>query len=229
MRGRAALFLAAAAAAAFAACAEKAPALRETPLPDDRPALQSSLSGTAPAAQFYRETGAASWYGREMQGKATASGEPFDMHGLTAAHRTLPFGSVVRVTNLENFKSVKVKVNDRGPFVRNRVIELSYGAARELGFASQGTATVKIESVEPLSEGAFFTVHAAAFAEEENARYLKERLNRRFETVTIVPFESNVGRFYRVRVGVYATEEKAERIAGKLTLEGLEPLVLRKD
>ncbi|MDH4164190.1 MAG: septal ring lytic transglycosylase RlpA family protein [Nitrospirota bacterium] len=229
MKGRAALYLAAAAAAAITACAEKAPVLRETLLADDRPSLQTAASGTVPGAQLYRETGTASWYGREMQGKPTASGERFDMNGLTAAHRTIPLGTVVRVTNLENFKSVNVKVNDRGPFVRSRVMELSYGAAKELGFAAQGSATVRIESVDPLAEGAFFTVHAAAFAEEENARLLKERLNRRFETVAIIPFESNIGRFYRVRVGSYASEEKAERIAGKLILEGLEPLVLRKD
>jgi len=229
MTGRAALFFAAAAMAVLAGCAEKAPILREAPLPDDHPALQTGATGTGALSQIYRETGTASWYGREMQGKATASGETFEMNNMTAAHRLLPLGTIVRVTNLENFKSIKVKVNDRGPFVRTRVIELSYGAARELGFAAQGTATVKIESVDSLVEGALFTVQAAAFAEEENARLLKDRLNRRFETVAIIPFESNLGRFYRVRVGAYSSEEKAERIAGKLTSEGLEPLVIRKD
>ena len=223
MQRRAALFLAAAAIAVFVDCAGTPSVPVEAVLPDDRPALQTEL------AHYYRETGAASWYGREMHGKATASGEPFNMHSLTAAHRTIPFGAVIRVTNLENYKSIKVKVNDRGPFVRGRVIELSYGAAKELGFASQGEATVKIESVDPIAENALFTVHAATFSEEENARMLKERLNRRFETVAIVPFESNLGRFFRGRGGVYATEEKAERIAGKLTLEGLEPMVIRKD
>lgn len=231
MRPLAALFLAASLLAGTASCAGRGPVRTagDAPLPDDRPALQSSPTVSTSQGQYYRETGSASWYGREMQGKPTASGESFNMHAMTAAHRMLPLGTVVRVTNLENFKSIKVKINDRGPFVRSRVIELSQAAARELGFVAQGTATVRIESLDPLHEGALFTVHAAVFAEEENARVLKERLNRRFETVSIVPFESNLGRFYRVRVGAYATEEKAERIAGKLTLEGLEPLVLRKD
>lgn len=226
MKGLTAVILAAA-ISACAGCAEKAPP-GAIPLPDDRP-IAAQAAETAVSARISRETGTASWYGREMQDKATASGELFDMHAFTAAHRLLPLGTVVRITNLENFKSIKVKINDRGPFVRNRVIEVSYGAAKELGFAAQGTATVKIESIDPVSEGTNFTVQAAAFAEEENARLLKERLNRRFETVFIVPFESNAGRFYRVRVGSYATEEKAERIASKLTLEGLEPMVIRKD
>ncbi len=212
-----------AAAAVFAGCG-----VHEAPQPEN--ALpEAGTSTTESLPQTYRETGTASWYGRQMQGKKTASGELFDMHGLTAAHRLLPLGTVVRVTNLDNFKSVKVKVNDRGPFVRNRVMELSFGAAKALGFVAQGTATVRIESDEPLADGALFTVLAAAFAEAENARMLKERLNRKYETVAIVPFESNVGKFFRVMVGAYASEEKAERIAGKLTLEGLEPLVLRKD
>jgi rare lipoprotein A len=179
---------------------------------------------------MYRELGTASWYGKEFHGRKTASGETFDMNGVSAAHRTLPLGSSIRVTNLDNFKSIKVKVNDRGPFARNRVIELSYGAAKELGFAEIGTARVKIEALEPIPESeAVYTVHVGAFLEEESALALKERLGRKFETISIEPFETNLAKFYRVRVGAYAGEEKAERVAAKLTLEGLEPVVVRKD
>ncbi len=151
------------------------------------------------------------------------------MNGMSAAHRTLPLGAVIRVTNLENYKSVTVRVNDRGPFVKSRIVELSYGAAKELGFVAQGTTTVKIETLERVKGGAFFTVQAAVFTEEDNAITLKEKLSKKFEHVTIVPLETSLGKLYRVRVGSYGTEEKADLVASKLNLEGLEPLVMRKD
>ena len=90
------------------------------------------------------ETGQASWYGKAHQGQVTASGERFDIHALTAAHRTLPFGTIVRVTDLRSKRSVNVRINDRGPFRRDRIIDLSYEAARRLGVVSRGTARVKI-------------------------------------------------------------------------------------
>lgn len=180
-------------------------------------------------AETYDETGIASWYGKDFHGRKTASGETFDMSAISAAHRTLPLGAVIRVTNLDNFKSIKVKVNDRGPFSGSRILELSYAAARELGFAARGTARVKIEVFEELGQPPLYTVQAASFTEEENAKLLKDRLSQRFELIIIVPFESNLGKFYRVRVGSYGTEEKAESVAGKLKLEGLEPYVIRKD
>ena len=177
----------------------------------------------------YRETGIAAWYGKELHGRQTANGEVFDMNGLSAAHRTLPLGTLVRVTNLDNFKSITVRINDRGPFLKNRFLDLSYGAAKELGFVSQGTARVKIETVEAVRDPEQYTVQAAVFTEEDNARMLKERLNTRFGVVSIVPFETNIARFYRVQVGTYASEDRAEQAARKLTLEGLEPVVVRKD
>ncbi|UCH77466.1 MAG: septal ring lytic transglycosylase RlpA family protein [Candidatus Coatesbacteria bacterium] len=92
----------------------------------------------------YREVGAASYYGREFHGRATASGEKFDMNALTAAHKTLPFGTRVRVTNLANDKSVVVRVNDRGPFVEGRIIDLSYAAAKKIGMVEAGVVRVEI-------------------------------------------------------------------------------------
>lgn len=198
-----------------------APAASASPFAGSPPSL--AVVGT------YRETGLASWYGKESQGRKTASGEPFDMYGKSAAHRTLPLGSIIRVTNLDNFKSVTLKVNDRGPFVNNRIIELSYGAAKELGFVAQGTAMVKIETVEPVKGSASYTVQAAVFTEEENAKALKDRLSKRFEHIFIVPLETSLGTLYRVRVGSYGTEEKAELVASKLKQEGLEPMVVMKD
>jgi rare lipoprotein A len=179
--------------------------------------------------EMYRETGMAAWYGKDLHGKKTASGEVFDMYGLSAAHRTLPLGTVIHVTNLDNFKSIQVKINDRGPFFKSRFLDLSYGAAKALGFVAQGTARVRIETLDAVRGPVQYTVQAAVFTEEENARVLKERLDTKFEMVSIVPFETNSARFYRVQVGAYASENRAEHVAGKLMLEGLEPIVVRKD
>jgi rare lipoprotein A len=206
-------------------------AVREVPpAPPVHTAPDQAPAAVQESREVYRETGTASWYGKEFHGRKTASGEIFDMYGISAAHRTLPLGTTIRVTNLDNYKSIKVRVNDRGPFVRSRVLELSYGAAKELEFVAQGTARVKVEALMPVQDtGGQYTVQAAVFAEAENARMLKDRLSKRFEVTSIVPFESNVGKFYRVRVGAYVSEEKAELIAGKLMMEGLEPIVVRKD
>ena len=111
---------------------------------------QQKAPSTSPASiqSHHPEKGLASWYGKAHHGRLTASGERFDMHALTAAHRTLPFGTVVRVTNLRSGKSVNVRINDRGPFRRGRIIDLSYEAARKLGFVSRGATQVKITVVD---------------------------------------------------------------------------------
>jgi len=97
------------------------------------------------------EVGTASWYGEFFQGKATASGEPFDMQALTAAHPTLPLGSFVRVTNLRNGRAVVVRINDRGPVVEGRIIDVSYNTARVLGFEGRGSQKVRLDLVRPAS------------------------------------------------------------------------------
>ena len=192
------------------------------------PPLQAAAAAIAPTVTAFRQRGTASWYGKEFHGRRTASGELFDRYGLSAAHRTLPFGSMIRVTNLENNRNTSVRVNDRGPFIKSRVIDLSYGAARELGFVANGTAQVVIECLDELPGTMPFTVHAAQYVEEENARLLKERLSAKFEIISILPGETNLGTLYHVEVGVYATEEKAELVAGRVAQEGLEPVVIRK-
>lgn len=93
-------------------------------------------------------TGKSSFYGKDFHGKLTANGEIFDMYGLTAAHKTLPLNTIVRVTNLENGKSLILRINDRGPYVKGRILDCSYGAAKKLGFEVQGVADVKIEVIE---------------------------------------------------------------------------------
>ena len=98
------------------------------------------------------QVGTASWYGRYFHGKATASGEPFDMYQFTAAHRQLPLGTIVRVTNLKNGQSVVVRVNDRGPVPKSRIIDLSYGAARMIGLSGYGVEHVRLDILEPAPE-----------------------------------------------------------------------------
>jgi rare lipoprotein A len=113
-------------------------------------------------ASGYRERGVASWYGKKFHGRRTSSGEPYDMYGMTAAHRTLPLPTYVRVRNLENGRSVVVRVNDRGPFLHNRVIDLSYTAAARLGVLGKGTAMVEVESVGTAVPAAPVTTTASA-------------------------------------------------------------------
>ncbi len=127
--------LAAIAIVAVSACAQTPP-----PPPSPPPAAP-------PDRAVFTQTGVASWYGKSHHGKTTANGEKFDMEALTAAHRTLPFGTIVKVTNLSNNRSVNVRINDRGPYVAGRIIDLSARAARDLGIADDGVARVRLEQL----------------------------------------------------------------------------------
>lgn len=141
-------------------------------------------------AHGFRERGIASWYGPEFHGKYASSGESYDMHAMTAAHKTLPLPSYVRVTNLENGRSAIVRVNDRGPFVGDRVIDLSFAAATRLGVVQKGTAPVEIVAVEPGEAGVAgvdagpapvmgkprMYLQTGAFAQRENAERMRQRL-----------------------------------------------------
>ncbi|WP_218947276.1 septal ring lytic transglycosylase RlpA family protein [Acinetobacter sp. YH16032] len=118
-------------------------------VPVEEPSVIDKLNNVASnTVRRFSQTGVASWYGRQFHGRKTASGETFDMNALTAAHRSLPLNCYIRVTNKSNGKSVVVKVNDRGPFHGNRVVDLSYGAAKSLGITNAGTARVSIERVD---------------------------------------------------------------------------------
>lgn len=118
-------------------------------VPEDEPSVIDRLNTVASnTVRKFSQTGVASWYGRQFHGRKTASGETFDMNEMTAAHRSLPLNCFIRVTNKQNGKSVVVKVNDRGPFHGNRVVDLSYGAAKRLGITNSGTAQVSIERVD---------------------------------------------------------------------------------
>lgn len=163
------------------------------------------------------ENGMASWYGKPFDGHRTSDGEIYDMRQFTAAHRTLPFNSVVRVTNLANGKQTEVRINDRGPFVGNRIIDLSYAAAQAIGMVGPGTAEVRLQLVSGTNPSAgFFGVQVGAFLRPENADRLKAQLEARYSPVNVVTFDSPRGMFYRVRVGRFDTEAGARQLATQL-------------
>ena len=146
----------------------------------------------------FEETGIASWYGKKFHGKPTSTGEIYDMNAITAAHKTLPLPCLVQVLNLENQKKVLVKVNDRGPFVDGRIIDLSYAAAKELGMTRQGTAKVKISFVKTLVEEIkpkISFVQFGAFRTKKNAIKLSSLLNNKLPKFTIEVVETEDGLF----------------------------------
>jgi len=170
--------------------------------------------------------GVASWYGKDFHGKPTSSGEIYDMYQLTCAHNTLPLGTVVMVTNLENGRSLELKVNDRGPFVKERIIDVSYVASQILGMWEKGTAYVKVEVVGPLVEVIQrFTLQVGSFIDETNAHKLAEQLRKSFENVFVTTVETMTQKYHRVRVGQFETRESALSVAERLSQMGFKVLV----
>lgn len=233
------------AALAIAGCAHhnvtalppaNAPLPQPAPLPTQpTPSAPSGPPSTAeqqPAVPGeYVEEGIASWYGVPFNGRRTSNGEIYDMHQFTAAHRTLPFGAIVRVTNLRNGKQTEVRINDRGPFVANRIIDLSLSAAQSIEMVGTGTAPVRLELVSGTNPSAgFFAVQVGAFLKEENAERLKEQLSATHPPVTLAEYDSPNGLFYRVRVGRLGSEAAAQQLADQLHAEeGFTTFVVRLD
>jgi rare lipoprotein A len=162
----------------------------------------------------YVEEGTASWYGPDFHGKSTSCGEIYDMNAMTSAHKILPMGTKVRVTNLRNNRSIVVRVNDRGPFVKSRIIDLSYSAAKELDIVASGTAPVRIEAIASGAAIVFgpYTVQVGAFIDPENAYRLASQLERRYGSSSVQPGWVNGTLFYRVRVGRYPEIDAAESV-----------------
>lgn len=179
------------------------------------------------------EEGNASWYGVPYHGRRAANGEIYDMYKLTAAHRTLPFETVVRVTDLINHHSTTVRITDRGPFVDNRIIDLSLAAARELDMVAAGVAPVRVEILSSESDptGGYFTVQVGAFLDRGNAERLRDRLAASYSPIFIQQFDLPDGLFYRVRVGRISGEDAAREFGESLRQkEDLSsPLVVRLD
>src|SRR5271155_80981 len=169
----------------------------------------------------YVEEGVASWYGDPFNGHRTSNGEIYDMYQFTAAHRTLPFGVVLRVTNLSNGKQTEVRINDRGPFVGNRIIDLSLSAARAIEMVGPGTAQVRIEMLSgPSPVGGFFGVQVGAFLAKENADALRDRLAVQFPPAIVVPYDSPNGQYFRVRVARVPSKAAAADLANQLRAAG---------
>lgn len=177
------------------------------------------------------QEGNASWYGIPFHGRRASNGEIYDMHELTAAHRTLPFDTMVRVTNLTNGKSTVVRVTDRGPFVDNRIIDLSMAAAGEIDSIGPGVVPVRLEILSTGDPGSgFFTVQVGAFRDRGNAERLRERLGSSYAPIFIQQYNSPEGLFYRVRVGKVPSEDGARSVGEQLrTREGFTPFVVRLD
>jgi rare lipoprotein A len=170
--------------------------------------------------------GVASWYGADFHGRRTSSGEVYDMYQLTCAHQTLPLGTMVMVTNLENGSSLELKVNDRGPFVKDRIIDVSYAAARMLGMWEKGTASVKVEVIGSAPELVQrFTLQVGSFVDETNAQRLAEQLRKNFDNVSVTTLETQTQKYHRVRVGQFDTRESALITAERLSQMGFNVMV----
>lgn len=171
-------------------------------------------------AEGYREEGMASWYGEEEHGKPTSNGEVFNMFKPSAAHKTLPLGCYIKVTNKTNGKQTVVRVNDRGPFIPGRMLDLSYQAAKELNMVDYGIIPVAIEflasdfkspgRVITPAAGTTYTLQVAAFSDHEKARLLSERLKKEFVYTKIQAVQTENGCIYRVHVGRFQSKDDAE-------------------
>jgi len=168
------------------------------------------------------QIGIASWYGVEEHGLPTATGERFSKDAFTAAHKSLPMGTIVRVTNLENGRDVIVKVNDRGPFVEGRMIDLSYAAAKSIAMIRKGTANVKVEIISaPGRSSDFFEakyiVQVGSFRDKNKALNLKSDLLLRINNeVRVEKIDIEGEKYYRVRIGRFSRREEAEKISHSL-------------
>jgi len=194
-----------------------------------------------PHSEGFRQRGLASWYGRYFHGKKTSNGEIYNMYAMTAAHKTLPLGTYVKVHNLENNRSIVVRINDRGPFVRGRVIDLSYTAAKDIGIVGPGTARVEVVALgrrtstsggtaptytaEDYSHGKF-TFQVGAFLDRENAERQKRELAQRYKNAHITVYDRGDKIFYRVRVGRFTTLQEAIQQEEILIQDGFPDAIL---
>jgi rare lipoprotein A len=197
----------------------KQPSVRPSePTPAPTPLVEQVEEG-------YTEKGIASWYGEPYHGRRTASGEVYDMHRMTAAHKTLPFGSIVKINRSDTGADVKVRINDRGPFIEGRIIDLSYAAAKKIGLDHDGVAPVKIKVVgrenvpERKAMGAedpeiCFWVQVGAFTDSENARKAERELDRSGEEAVVL---EGFDGLWKVRVGPFDKPKAAEKARNRVT------------
>jgi rare lipoprotein A len=191
-------------------------------------------------AEGYVERGVASWYGPTFHGESTSTGEAYDMYGMSAAHKTLPLPAYARVTNLRNGKSVVVRINDRGPFAKNRIIDLSYTAAAKLDMLKDGTTLVEVKVVTPndtdkLARGdelppQTLYIQAGAFADERNAAQLVARMKASgIDNAFVQNPPDGKSRLFRVRAGPIANTADFDRLAAQLAKLGISDVRLAMD
>lgn len=186
-----------------------------------------------PVVVGHEETGKASWYGQPFHGRQTASGEIYDMSQMTAAHRTLPFGSWLAVENLLNGRTAELRITDRGPFTDNRILDLSQAAARVLGAVGPGVIPVRLRvialpgSTSETRSGSF-SVQVASFTSEYRATALKDELDRAWTGTSVQRVEVGGRTLYRVRVGRSATRLEAQRLAQRLAAAGYTVIVMEE-
>jgi len=228
----------------FSACAwlntKKPTASPESKVPEDSYEVFGQTYSPLKTADGFSQIGIASWYGSDFHGKRTSNGESYNMFAMTAAHTILPFDTVVLVRNLENGKEAKVRINDRGPFVRGRVIDLSFRAAKEVGLVGPGTARVQILALgkeriitkdglketiyEPAADygvGNFF-IQVGSFTVKKNAENLTEKLKESYDDAHIVEYDRGDRLFYQVRVAKADTLAGAKEKATELRQVGFE-------
>jgi len=179
------------------------------------PAPDFQLSIPANAKAIYVETGIASWYGPPYHNRRAANGEIFDMHQPTAAHRTLPLNSIVRVTNLSGGRSIVVRITDRGPFIAGRVLDLSEAAAQQIDIWRSGTGRVRIEVLQapvPIATGGRWAVQVGAFENASVAGHLRQKLAHDYRDARILQFSGPTGEWIRIRIPE-DNRQRAELIA----------------
>jgi len=172
------------------------------------------------SAANYTETGIASWYGKKFHGRLTASGEVYNMYQQTAAHRLLPMQTRLKVTNLDNGRTTRVRVNDRGPFVKNRILDLSYQAAKDLEIVGPGTAHVRIEAEKTPADGFTgpFYIQVGSFTIKDNALNLRNKMQGEgYAQSRIHPISLDGKTFWQVHAGIFATLTDAEQALQRLS------------
>jgi rare lipoprotein A len=202
-------------------------------------ALIQGCAGTVPRDRYpnypigYTEQGTASWYGPGFHGNKTANGERYDMHQLTAAHRTLPLGSVALVRSLSTGRQVTVRINDRGPFARGRILDLSLAGAQALEMTGNGTDQIELRVVgyTPRPEGmGFLRLQVGAFADLQNARGLFELVRAEYPGGRVMQIDLAEGRRFRVQIGQFLTEAEAQQAAAQLERKyNLQSFIVRDD
>jgi len=177
-------------------------------------------------------SGIASWYGEDFHGRRTSNREIYNMYYMTAAHKTLPFGTWVMVTNLNNGRTVAVRINDRGPFVGERIIDLSYAAASVIDMVGPGVVPVKLDILKDLAapgplSNPRYCVQVGSFVSEDNARDLERRLRPKFQDVVVSPYASASRTYYRVRVKA-KDRDASLRIAQVLSEDGYKVILIEE-